>query len=374
MSIKVFHVVGARPNFMKLAPLYRDIALKENILQKTIHTGQHYDPLMSDIFFQQLEIPTPEYNLGIGSGTHTQQTAKTMLALEELLLKDKPDWVLVYGDVNSTLAATLVCVKMGIKVAHVEAGLRSYDRQMPEEINRVLTDSVADILLTPSEDANQNLMKEGVSKDKIFLVGNIMIDSLCFALQLIEQESKYIAKAKKILQKNDYQNFILSTVHRPSNVDSPNALKRLIEVFKEIAQEYYFVLPLHPRTHKHLQELNILNEIPEKMLIVEPLSYFDFVYLQKNAFCILTDSGGIQEESTFLQVPCLTLRKNTERPITIEKGSNTLIGDDYDLLFSKIKEIEQGKYKKASQIPLWDGKTAQRISSLILNLPKLGTF
>ncbi len=365
MSSNIFHIVGARPNFMKLAPLYKNLVWKENIKQKIIHTGQHYDAMMSDIFFQQLEIPTPDYNLGVGSGTHTQQTANAMLALEQCLLNDKPELVVVYGDVNSTLAATLVCVKMGIRVAHVEAGLRSYDRQMPEEINRVLTDSVADVLLTPSEDANQNLLKEGISADKIFLVGNIMIDSLCLALKLIEEKLEYTKKAQEILQKIDCQKFILSTVHRPSNVDTPSALKRLFEVFKEIAQTYYLILPLHPRTQKQLQEHSILDKIPEKMLIVAPLSYFDFICLQKNAFCILTDSGGIQEESTFLQIPCLTLRKNTERPITIEKGSNTLIGDDYELLFAKISEIEQGKYKKAFPIPLWDGKAAERIGQLI---------
>lgn len=367
MSLNVLHIVGARPNFMKLAPLHRAIA-QSRFSQKVIHTGQHYDAQMSDIFFEQLQIPTPQYHLGIGSASHATQTAGMMLALEPILSQEKPDCLMVYGDVNSTLAATLVAVKMGITVAHVEAGLRSYDRSMPEEINRVLTDSVADWLLTPSPDANENLLKEGIASEKIHLVGNIMIDSLCFALSLIEQNKTATQEAQKILQKIERQDFILSTVHRPSNVDSPKALEELFSVFKQIAQKQYFVLPLHPRTRKQLENAKILQKLPPKMLVVEPLSYLDFIFLQKNAFCILTDSGGIQEESTFLQVPCLTLRPNTERPITITEGTNELIGNNWQLLFQKLQDIQDGNYKKGKSIRYWDGKTAQRIVALLENI------
>lgn len=364
MSLNFLHVVGARPNFMKLAPLHRAIAQTE-LSQKIVHTGQHYDSQMSDVFFEQLQIPAPDYHLGVGSASHATQTAQIMLAFEPILLQEKPDCVVVYGDVNSTLAATLVAVKMGVKVAHVEAGLRSRDRTMPEELNRLLTDSVADVLLTPSPDANENLLREGIDVQKIHLVGNIMIDSLCFALTFVEQNPDSTAEAQKILERVGKGNFILSTVHRPANVDSPDALHELFAVFKQIAEDNYFVLPLHPRTRKQLENAQILSNLPPKMLLTEPLSYFDFIYLQKNAFCVLTDSGGIQEESTFLKVPCLTLRHNTERPITITEGTNELIGNSWQLLYQKLQEIRQGNYKKGKDIALWDGKTAHRIVEVL---------
>lgn len=367
MTNKVFHVVGARPNFMKLAPLYKALQ-KNKFSQKLIHTGQHYDAIMSDIFFQQLQIPQPDFHLGIGSGSHTEQIAKTMLALEAILKEEKPVLMIVYGDVNATLAATLVAVKMGIRIAHVEAGLRSYDRTMPEEINRIITDSVADILFTPSSDANDNLLREGVSSDKIYLVGNIMIDSLCFALDLMQNEPKYVEKAMKIIENLNTSSYILSTVHRPSNVDKPEELMKLFDFFKKIAANTHLILPLHPRTHKQLEKYNILQDLPQKMLVIEPLSYFDFIFLQKNALCVLTDSGGVQEESTFLSIPCFTLRENTERPITITNGTNTLVGNDYARLIELIENTKKQKYQKPNPIELWDGKTSERISQVLKNI------
>jgi UDP-N-acetylglucosamine 2-epimerase (non-hydrolysing) len=366
------HIVGARPNFMKLAPLYKEIS-KSIHSQKVIHTGQHYDALMSDVFFEQLQIPNPDYYLGIGSGSHTQQTAKTMLAVEEILLKDRPDMMIVYGDVNSTLAAALVCCKMQIPIAHVEAGLRSKDRTMPEELNRILTDSVADILLTPSQDGNENLLREGVDAHKIHLVGNIMMDTLVQALDIIEKKPQLLSKSLEVLEAIQHKPYILSTVHRPSNVDKPDSLQLLFNALSEISSQIDVILPLHPRTKKQLEEANILQALPDTLHIIEPLGYFDFIYLQKNATCILTDSGGVQEESSYLKTPCLTLRKNTERPITIDKGTNELVGDDYDLLKKRVNDILKKNYKKGEDIPLWDGKTAKRILRTLENFHNQNT-
>ncbi|MDX1905188.1 MAG: UDP-N-acetylglucosamine 2-epimerase (non-hydrolyzing) [Thermonemataceae bacterium] len=358
------HVVGARPNFMKLAPLYNKIAVS-SYTQKIIHTGQHYDAQMSDIFFEQLKIPQPDYHLGIGSATQTEQTAKAMIAIEQVLLNDKPQAVIVYGDVNSTLAASLVCSKLLIPIVHVEAGLRSGDRTMPEEINRIITDRISTLLLTPSEDANKNLIDEGIPANQIYFVGNIMIDTLVESLKIINNHLIFTEKAQKVINSINGESYILSTVHRPSNVDNSQALKKLFSVFFEIASDKHIILPLHPRTKKQLEDLHILQDVPEKFHIIQPMGYFDFIHLQKNAFCVLTDSGGIQEETSYLNVPCLTLRANTERPITIELGSNELIGNDYNLLFEKMKEIASGDYKKAQTIPFWDGKTSDRIVSVL---------
>ncbi len=366
--MKFMHVVGARPNFMKLAPLYKKIASSVHS-QKIIHTGQHYDSAMSDIFFEQLQMPMPDYHLGVGSGSHTEQTAKIMLGIEQVLLQNRPDIMIVYGDINSTLAAALVCSKMQIPIAHVEAGLRSGDRGMPEEINRILTDSIADILLTPSQDGNDNLLREGIAENKIHLVGNIMIDTLIDALEIIEKNKQLVHFADDILSKLKGNDFILSTVHRPSNVDKPENLELLFKTLATISEQTEVILPLHPRTHKQLTDANILKKLPDSLHIVAPLGYFDFIYLQKNAFCILTDSGGIQEESSYLQTPCFTLRKNTERPITITLGTNELIGDDYGLLLRKIMELKAKKSQKeissTTAIPFWDGNTATRILKVL---------
>lgn len=365
MPPKIIHIVGARPNFIKLAPLQKNLANWGYFEQKIIHTGQHYDVRMSDVFFEELQISSPDYHLGVGSGSHTEQTAKIMLALEPILKQEQPDCVLVYGDVNSTLAATLVCTKMRLRIAHIEAGLRSFDNSMPEEINRILTDRVSDMLFTPSEDANENLLREGISQEKIYWVGNIMIDSLFVALEIIEKEPQKVQKSNQWVEKFGKKGYILSTVHRPSNVDNKDELFKLFQMLNQISATTPIILPIHPRTYKQLQENLSDISLNGNLQIIEPLGYLDFVNLQKNALCILTDSGGIQEESSVLQVPCFTLRPNTERPITVEQGTNTLIGSKFDLLLEKINEILNGKEKKGKNIPLWDGKTSQRIIEIL---------
>jgi UDP-N-acetylglucosamine 2-epimerase (non-hydrolysing) len=365
--MKVIQVVGARPNFMKLAPLHRAMSTTP-IEQKVIHTGQHYDAFMSDIFFEQLQIPRPEYHLGIGSGTHSVQTAKMMIELEVIFNQERPDWVIVFGDVNSTLAAALVCAKNGIKICHVEAGLRSYDRTMPEEINRIVTDQLSDLLLTPSIDGNQNLEKEGINPEKVILVGNIMIDSLFWSLQWIEKNPNSIKPALDLL--NQYQlepqNFILVTLHRPSNVDDPIKLNKIIEALGEISYQKPVLFPVHPRTKKILETLSF-NNYPN-LHFETPLGYMDFLYLQKNSLALVTDSGGIQEETTALGIPCLTLRENTERPITITHGTNQLIGNDFDKLKYELKEIIEGRGKKGRIPELWDGNTAKRICDIFMKM------
>ncbi len=365
--MKLIHVVGARPNFMKLAPLHR--ALHDSpIQQKVIHTGQHYDAFMSDIFFEQLQIPRPDFHMGIGSGSHSIQTAKMMIGLEEIFIQEKPDWVIVYGDVNSTLAAALVCAKNYIPICHVEAGLRSYDRSMPEEINRVLTDQVADLLLTPSIDGNENLKKEGIPSKKIIFVGNIMIDSLLWSLKWIEQNPESIQNAIQLCNRYHLKShkYILVTLHRPSNVDDLNKLQKIIEVLGEISEKTPVLFPVHPRTRKMLEQLSDF-QFPQ-LYFETPLGYMEFLYLQKNALALVTDSGGIQEETTALGIPCLTLRENTERPITITQGTNQLIGNDFDKLRYELNEIIQGRGKKGFIPDLWDGKTAERIKDIFVRM------
>jgi UDP-N-acetylglucosamine 2-epimerase (non-hydrolysing) len=364
--MKILHVVGARPNFMKLAPLHRTIR-QTGHEQFIIHTGQHYDAAMSDIFFTQLAIPQPDFNLGIGSGSHTEQTAKAMLGIEDVLKTVKPDWVVVYGDVNSTLAASLVCTKNQIRLAHVEAGLRSFDRKMPEEINRILTDQMADVLFTPSEDGNRHLLHEGIAPEKIFLVGNIMIDSLVWSLQLADSQPELVAPAEDILQNVlKKQPYVLATVHRPSNVDEPAKLRHLLENLMKISREIKVLFPVHPRTRKQIAEHHLLPDFSENLHLVEPVGYLDFLVLQKKALAVITDSGGIQEETSYLKTPCLTIRTSTERPVTVEKGTNILLGEDFDVLPGEIEKIRNGEVKKGENIPLWDGKTAERITEVLL--------
>jgi UDP-N-acetylglucosamine 2-epimerase (non-hydrolysing) len=365
--MKVIHVVGARPNFMKLAPLQRALS-QTPILQQVIHTGQHYDAFMSDIFFEQLQIPRPDFHLGIGSGTHSVQTAKMMIALEEILVQQKPDWVIVYGDVNSTLAAALVCAKNYIKICHVEAGLRSYDRTMPEEINRIVTDRLSDLLLTPSPDANENLLKEGIIPEKIIFVGNIMIDSLHWSLKWIEKNPHAVHLAQNLMKKYELKTskFILVTLHRPSNVDDEQKLQKVITTLGEISFQIPVLFPVHPRTQKMLEGLS--NAKYPQLYYEQPLGYMDFLYLQQHALALVTDSGGIQEETTALGIPCLTLRENTERPITIAQGTNQLIGNDFEKLKYELQEIVQGRGKKGSIPELWDGKTAERIKEIFLRM------
>jgi UDP-N-acetylglucosamine 2-epimerase (non-hydrolysing) len=340
---------------MKVAPLYHALKREEWAEPIIVHTGQHYDPNMSDAFFKDLKLPKPDIYLDIGSGTHAEQTGRVMMAYEKVLQDNRPDLIVVVGDVNSTMAATLVAAKCGIKVAHLEAGLRSYDRSMPEEINRLVTDVLADILWVPSPDAIENLSKEGVSRDKIQLVGNIMMDSLEMLRKNIESQDVYTSFG---LEKERYG---VVTMHRPSNVDDPVLLEKLSMTLIEIARDIPLVFPVHPRTRKSLEKSNLLSKMESsgRLLLPEPLSYIRFMNLVFNARFAITDSGGLQEETTYLGIPCLTVRENTERPITITQGTNQLC--ELDHLKQKVEEISGGKLRKGKQIELWDGHTADRI-------------
>ncbi len=359
--LKILIIAGARPNFMKVAPIIKAITAHNSRCRdgetrldfSLVHTGQHYDQKMSDIFFEELGIPAPDINLGVGSGSHAVQTANVMTKFEPVCLEQKPDWIVVVGDVNSTMACTLVCSKLGIKVAHVEAGLRSFDRTMPEEINRIVTDALADLLLTPSADADENLKREGIPGSKIKLVGNVMIDALAANLQQ--------ARNSEILKKLGLQKkaFAYVTLHRPSNVDDPSNLNSIMSGLNRLAAQLPVVFPMHPRTHKMLAQFGISPVANGTMKILEPVGYHDSICLTESARLVLTDSGGLQEESTYFKTPCLTLRPNTERPVTITLGSNRLTHPDR--LSSDIQEILNGKSELGQVPPLWDGKAAERI-------------
>lgn len=349
------HIVGARPNFMKAAPVWRAIA-DVGQDQLIVHTGQHYDPNMSDVFFEQLGMPRPDVNLEVGSGSHAQQTALIMTRFEQVVLERRPDIVLVYGDVNSTVAAALVCAKLGVHVGHVEAGLRSFDRTMPEEINRLLTDQLADLLFTPSEDGNRNLAREGVAADKVHLVGNVMIDTLV----------RLMAEARPPAGVNLDGAFALVTLHRPSNVDDAESLRRIFATLEALSDRLRMVFPVHPRTRKRMADLGLAVRDPDRFQLLEPIGYLEFLALQRRARVVITDSGGIQEETTYLGVPCLTLRENTERPVTVELGTNELIGRDMDLLCDCVEKILAGQWKKGRVPPLWDGHASERIAKVLL--------
>ena len=354
----ILHVVGARPNFMKAAPVLHALGKRTAVEQTLVHTGQHYDANMSDVFFSQLEIPRPDENLGVGSGSHAQQTAEIMSRFEPIVLKRKPDAVLVYGDVNSTVAAALVCAKLRVRVGHVEAGLRSFDWSMPEEINRVVTDRLADFLFTPSEDGDMNLKREGVPAEKIHLVGNVMIDSLVRLLP-----------AAKQCRKNGFpERYALVTLHRPSNVDDGQTLKSVLGSLLEINEDLDVVFPVHPRTRQRIAEFGLK---VEKLHLSEPLPYIEFLSLQSGAAVVITDSGGIQEETTYLGVPCLTLRDNTERPVTVTLGTNVIVGQDRDKLGFELSKIVAGRAKKGTIPPLWDGHAGERIADVLQGLPFL---
>ncbi len=373
-NLKVLIIAGARPNFMKVAPIIKaaqawngrlasgeaPAAHNLQLSTKLVHTGQHYDAKMSDIFFEELGIPAPDINLEVGSGSHAQQTASIMTRFEPVCLQEKPDWILVVGDVNSTMACTLVASKMSIKVAHVEAGLRSFDRTMPEEINRLVTDAIADLLLTPSEDGNDNLRREGVPDSKIRLVGNIMIDSL-------------MANLDKARARNTYSNlgvkpkeFIYVTLHRPSNVDHQESLQRIWEALRKVSRQMPVIFPIHPRTRKMLGEFGLSTEGEPGLQVIEPIGYHDSLCLTEHAKVVLTDSGGLQEESTFFQTPCLTLRPNTERPITVTVGSNHLT--NVDALPGDLGRALNGASTTGRIPPFWDGKTASRVLQAIADL------
>jgi len=337
---------------MKVAPVLNALRAHKHVMQTLVHTGQHYDANMSDVFFEQLGIPAPDVNLAVGSGTHARQTAEIMMRFEPVLLEAKPDLVLVYGDVNSTVAAALVCSKLGVRVGHVEAGLRSFDRTMPEEINRMVTDRLADLLFTPSEDGDANLKKEGVAAEKIFCVGNVMIDSLVKLLPLAERQSRNGLPER----------YALVTLHRPANVDDGETLERILRSLVEVSRELAVVFPAHPRTRLKIAEFALKTD---QLRVLDPLSYVDFLALQARASVVITDSGGIQEETTYLGVPCLTVRENTERPITVAVGTNVLVGSGPERLRAEMARVLAGQPKKGSVPPLWDGHAGERVAEVV---------
>jgi UDP-N-acetylglucosamine 2-epimerase (non-hydrolysing) len=364
--MKILIVVGARPNFVKIAPIvraidrYNSIVANKSMVYVIVHTGQHYDFEMSQVFFEDLDLPNPDIHLGVGSGTNAEQIAKVMLHLENTLLDVNPDLVMVVGDVNSTLAGALVAVGMHIPVAHVEAGLRSYDRDMPEEINRLLTDAISDYLFTHSHDADENLKKEGISSGKIFLVGNVMADTLL--ANRSKAERSQILSQLNLRQKG----YAMLTLHRPSNVDDKKKLTRIIEAVREVSQRIPIVFPIHPRTRRNLEEFGLADSLAvDNISCTNPLGYIDSLQLMMNTKFVLTDSGGIQEETTVLGIPCLTLRNSTERPITISEGTNILVSDDRSKIISEAFKILDGKAKRGTIPLLWDGKAAERIVNIL---------
>lgn len=364
--MNILHVVGARPNFMKVAPVMAGLARYSQVSQMLVHTGQHYDPIMSDIFFEQLGLPSPDVNLDVGSGSHAWQIAQIMIRFEELVLAQRPDLVLVYGDVNSTLAVALVCAKLLIPVGHVEAGLRSFDRTMPEEINRLLTDQIANLLFTPSSDGSANLLSEGVASEKIHLVGNVMIDTL---VRLLPQaEARWSDLSLTLFGEPelwDRAEYALVTLHRPSNVDGTASLQKLMRTLYDIAEDIPIIFPAHPRTRQRLHRLEYEAQ-SSTLHLIEPLGYLDFLALQRHATLVITDSGGVQEETTFLGVPCLTVRENTERPITATLGTNILVGQNMERLRSETARILNTGTRQGQIPPLWDGKAGERIADVIV--------
>ena len=354
--LKVINVVGARPNFMKIAPVIDEMRRRSDRIESLlVHTGQHYDESMSDSFFEDLQIPRPDINLEVGSASHAQQTARLMMAFEPVIEQYKPDWVIVVGDVNSTMAATLVASKLLVRVAHVEAGLRSRDRTMPEEINRLVTDALADLLLTPSRDADENLLREGIPAEKIRFVGNVMIDTLHRNLER--------ARASTVIERFSLKpaGFCVMTLHRPSNVDLRATLEGILNALEAI--QLPIVFPVHPRTRARLEEFGLMDKLRANpfMRPTEPLGYLDFLQLYSNSRLVLTDSGGIQEETTALSIPCLTLRQNTERPITVTQGTNRLVGNDPETIRREALSALAGN-SVAGRIPeLWDGNASARI-------------
>ncbi|MBZ9572246.1 UDP-N-acetylglucosamine 2-epimerase (non-hydrolyzing) [Patescibacteria group bacterium] len=360
-NIKILIVAGARPNFIKIAPLIEEFKKHRNIKTVLVHTGQHYDFEMSKVFFQELKIPKPNYNLGVGSGTHAYQIGEIMIRFEKVILKEKPDLVIVVGDVNSTLAGALTAVKLHIPVAHVEAGLRSFDLKMPEEVNRLLTDQISDYLFVTEPSAIKNLLREGLERKKIFFVGNIMIDTLL--------RYKNIFLKRKTLQKFGFRRrqYALLTLHRPKNVDYKEVFRGILEALTEIQKRIKIIYPIHPRTKKRIKEFGFKDKIKrmKNLILVKPVGYLNMLNLMGNAKLVLTDSGGIQEETTVLSIPCLTIRKVTERPITCEIGTNKVIGLQKENIIKESLKILNGKTKKGKIPKYWDGKTAKRIVNII---------
>ncbi len=366
---KIILVAGARPNFMKIAPLMNELKKHKSFKPILVHTGQHYDENMSEKFFKQLDIPKPDINLDVGSASHAKQTARIMERFEKVCLNERPDAVLVVGDVNSTAACVLVASKLNIKTIHYEAGLRSNDRRMPEEINRVVTDAICDIFFTTSKDADENLINEGKDREKIFMYGNLMIDSLVKNLEKarsVNMEFRTLS-GKKIKFGKDFKNknYGVMTFHRPSNVDDPDKLLKLVNIWGKISEKIPLVFPIHPRTNKSLKEFGLFNRIRSfaNLFLIEPAAYLQFINLVKNSRFVLTDSGGVQEETTYLNIPCLTIRPTTERPVTIWEGTNKLIKEDE--IIDEIVQILAGNGKKGKIPKYWDGKSAERIVKIL---------
>lgn len=359
--IRIINIVGTRPNFMKIAPIMQAMSASDRIEPILLHTGQHYDAQMSDNFFKELNIPRPAISLEIGSDTHARQVAHIMEKFDVVCDEVKPDAILVVGDVNSTMACSLVAAKKGIKIIHVEAGIRSGDRTMPEEINRLVTDSIADYLLPPSQDAVENLLKEGHNPDSIQLVGNIMIDTL-----IMHQEHINSSRILDTFGVNEKE-YVALTLHRPSNVDDPVTFRRILEALKSIQSKIRIIFPIHPRTRKMIKDLGLEETFAAMpgLTLCDPLGYFDFGRLVSGARFVMTDSGGIQEETTVYGIPCITLRENTERPITVTEGTNELAGSDTKKITEYALQILDGKWKTGNIPELWDGKTAERIVSFI---------
>jgi UDP-N-acetylglucosamine 2-epimerase (non-hydrolysing) len=359
--MRILHVVGARPNFMKVAPVMAAMGRRPGeFVHLLVHTGQHYDRQMSSVFFDELGLPHPDVDLNVGSADHAEQTARVMVAFEPVVADWRPDWVVVVGDVNSTLACALVCAKLRVRVAHLEAGLRSYDRTMPEEVNRVVTDHIADLLLTPSADADANLLREGLAAEKIAFVGNVMIDTL---VRLLPQARSRSVAARLGLEPG---RFVLVTMHRPANVDDLAALRDIVTALGTLAADVPVVFPVHPRTRRGID--TVLEGSPAPGLrLLEPLGYLDFLSLTDTAGVVVTDSGGVQEETTYLGVPCLTVRPNTERPVTIELGTNRLVERSPEALVAAVRErLREPRTTSHALPPLWDGATAPRVADALL--------
>ena len=360
--MKIISVVGTRPNFIKIAPLIMEMKKHQKIKNILVHTGQHYDKEMSKLFFDDLEIPKPDINLGVGSASDVAQTASIMPELERIIMKENPDLAIVVGDVNSTLAAALTAKKCNVNVAHVESGLRSFDRTMPEELNRILTDHISDFLFTTEESANKNLANEGIGKGKVFFVGNVMIDSLL--------SHKEKAKKSKILQKlNITRNeYAVLTLHRPSNVDNKRSLEHVLDILNNIQQKIKIVFPIHPRTLKNINKFRLGQRLKNQknLIATEPLGYLDFLSLMSSSRFVLTDSGGIQEETSVLEIPCITMRNRTERPVTVEQGTNMLVSTDKSKIIKAANKLIEKSAIKSRIPPLWDGKAAQRIVAILL--------
>ena len=360
--MKIINIVGARPNFVKIAPIMDALITRGDINALLVHTGQHYDSKMSDLFFRQLHIPEPDLNLGVGSGSHATQTAEIMKSFEPVVLEHKPDAVLVVGDVNSTIACGLVAVKLGVKLIHVEAGLRSFDRTMPEEINRILTDAISDFLFCTEQSGMDNLRHEGIPSDRMYLVGNVMIDSL--------MRHKVKADQSTILEDLTLESgrYAVLTLHRPANVDDPVVFGRILDALDVIQCTMPILFPIHPRTRNNLKNSTLGQRVQDMkgLKLTEPLGYLDFLKLMSDARFVLTDSGGIQEETTILNIPCLTLRENTERPITVEAGSNQIVGRDPDRIVEGYRRILERKSLTVRIPPLWDGHAAERIADILV--------